>query len=121
VIENEISREIQKVLKIFIASSTELKEEREKLIHIFNSINKYLKHLRLDAIKWETDIESGSYNKQRIQDEINPLLEDCQIVFLLLYSRIGKFTLEEYKLALKKIKKYLSISKKDFPRKTKMQ
>jgi len=112
--ENELSREIQKVLKIFIASSTELKEEREKLIHIFNSINKYLKHLRLDAIKWETDIESGSCDKQRIQDEINPLLEDCQIVFLLLYSKIGKFTLEEYKLALKKNKKVFIYFKKGF-------
>jgi hypothetical protein len=46
-IENERSKEIQKVLKIFVASSTELNEEREKLIHIFNSIQIYEEVLRV--------------------------------------------------------------------------
>jgi tetratricopeptide (TPR) repeat protein len=115
VIENERSREIQKVLKIFIASSTELNEEREKLIHIFNSINKCLTHLRLEAIKWETDIESGNFDKQRIQDEINPLLEDCPMVFVLFFSKVGKFTLEEFRLAEQKNKKIFIYFKKNFP------
>jgi hypothetical protein len=113
-IESEKSKESQKVLKIFVASSAELNEEREKFVHIVNSMNKDLMHLKLEAIKWETDIESGSCNRQRIQDEINPLLEDCRIVFVLFYSKIGKFTFEEYRLAEQKNKKVFIYFKKGF-------
>lgn len=59
-------------VNIFAASSSELHEERKKLIPIVNSVNKLFAHLKLDVKEWETDLESGSYQKQRIQDEINP-------------------------------------------------
>ena len=94
-----------KTIKIFVASSGELSEERDEIVSILNTINKSYPDLKLEAIKWETDIPSGSYDKKRIQDEINPLLNDSDIVILLIYTKLGKFTLEEYELAKDKKKK----------------
>jgi len=101
-------------VNIFAASSGELYEERRELRDIVNSVNKLFAHLKLDVKEWETDLESGSYQKQRIQDEINPQLEASQIVFVIFFSKIGKFTLEEYNLALEKKKKVFLYFKKGF-------
>ena len=94
-----------KRVKIFVASGDDLKEERIQAILILNKLNKNFPHLHLEAVEWETDIPSGSYNKERIQDEINPYLLDCDIILAMFYSKAGKFTVEEYKLALQSQKK----------------
>ncbi len=65
-------------------------------------------------IEWETDLASGSYQKDSIQAEINPLLEKSQIVMVIFYSKLGKFTLEEYHLAIEKGKKVFLYFKKGF-------
>ncbi len=92
-------------VNVFVASSGELNDERKELIHIVHAVNKLFPHLKLDVIEWETDIPSGSYDKQRVQDEINPLLEMSRIVIVIFYSKLGQFTLEEYNLAMEKKKK----------------
>ncbi len=101
-------------VNIFVASSGELKEERKELIHIINSINKIFAHLKLEVIEWETDLESGSYQKENIQEEINPMLEKSQIVIVIFHSKIGKFTSEEYNLAIGKKKKVFLYFKEGF-------
>ena len=101
-------------VNIFAASSGELADERKELIHIVDSIENLYDHLTLKVIKWETGLESGSYDKQRVQDEINPLLEDSRIVLVIFYSKLGKFTLEEYNLARAKKKKVFLYFKKGF-------
>ncbi len=94
-----------KIVKIFLASSGELSEERKEFIHILNSIGKIHKDLKLESIQWETDIPGGSYQGKVVQKEINPLLKKSDIVILLVHSKLGKFTLEEYELAKTKVKK----------------
>jgi DNA gyrase inhibitor GyrI len=89
----------KKTLKIFFASSGTLEPFRLEFEHVVNQIGKWHDHLHLDVVKWETDIESGSYDGKNVQAEINPLLEDCEVVVVAVYDRIGKFTLEEYHLA----------------------
>ncbi len=101
-------------VSIFVASSGELKEEREKFIEVVNSINKVFEHLKLEVVRWETDLESGSYKKKKIQEAIDPLLEKSQIVFVLVYSKIGEFTLEEYNFAIEKEKKVFLYFKQGF-------
>ena len=101
-------------VNIFVASSGELKEEREKFIEVVNSINKVIKPLYLEVVRWETDLESGSYKKKKIQKAIDPLLEKSHIVFVLVYSKIGEFTLEEYNFAIEKEKKVFLYFKKGF-------
>jgi tetratricopeptide (TPR) repeat protein len=92
-------------MNIFIASSGELKEEREQLILIVKSVNIIFDHLHLDTFEWEIDMPRGSVPTKRIQDEINKKLDESDIVIVLFYSKIGKFTIEEYKRAIEKDKK----------------
>ncbi len=88
-----------KQTQIFFASSGDLSKERKEIIPILNSVNKLNHNLKTAPIMWETDIPGGSYNRKRIQDEINPLLERSDIVVVALYSKLGRFTLEEFELA----------------------
>ncbi len=104
----EDSAEMPDVLgnvKVFIASSNELANDRQQLISTLYAIGKYHKTLKVEPVTWETDIEKGNYDRECIQDELNELLWDCQIVIVLFHSKVGKFTLEEYNLAVKCKKK----------------
>ncbi|MGE5341688.1 MAG: hypothetical protein ACM3SY_09425 [Candidatus Omnitrophota bacterium] len=108
-------------VKLFVASGSELSEERDKTILILNKLNKTHPHLHLEAVEWETDLPSGSYNGKKIQEEINPYLEACDIVLVLFYSKTGNFTLEEYHLALEKNKKVFLYFKTGFSPKKKKE
>ncbi|MCE7925024.1 MAG: hypothetical protein DYG98_18375 [Haliscomenobacteraceae bacterium CHB4] len=93
-----------KAVKIFVASAGDLPDERNRIVQIIHQVSKLHRHLTFDTVKWETDIESGRYDT-RIQSRINDELNTCDILLFLVNKRIGKFSLEEYKLAVKKKKK----------------
>ncbi|QEC66890.1 tetratricopeptide repeat protein [Panacibacter ginsenosidivorans] len=102
-------------IKIFIASSAELKEEREKCILIINKIRKNHKHLDLEPVEWEYDIVQGNFpGYENIQAGINKTLEECQLVIFLFYSRIGKYTREEFEIATNLNKKIFAYFKDGF-------
>lgn len=102
-------------VKIFIASSGELLEERKEFVIILTELNKRFPHLYLEPVLFEFDIESGNYpNTGRIQDEINPLLDKSDIILVLLYSRVGVFTKEEFDRALSNQKKVFLYLKQGF-------
>jgi hypothetical protein len=44
------------IIKIFIASAAELKEEREKCVLLINQLNNSHKHLVLKPVEWEYDM-----------------------------------------------------------------
>lgn len=92
-------------IKLFVASGNDLKDEREKTILVIDKLRKVYPDLDIEPDKWETCLPSGNYNNQFIQNEINPLLDQCDIVLVLFYSRVGQFTLEEFQLAQEKNKK----------------
>src|ERR1017187_10279755 len=93
-------------VKIFIASSGELKEERKESVLLITELNKRHPHLHLEAMLFEFDTPSGNVQfKERIQDAINPKLHESHIAVVLFYSKAGKFTIEEMELALKLNKK----------------
>ncbi len=102
-------------IKIFIASSKELKEERKECIFTINHLNKSHDHFHLEAIEWEYDVSSGNFpGYAGIQEGINPKLEESDVVVFLFYSRIGKYTLEEFELATLKQKKIFVFFKEGF-------
>lgn len=104
---------IEKV-KIFVASSSELKEEREKIILIVNLLMKDISNLYIEPVEWETDIVSGSYDGKSYQDIIDEKLKQSHIVLVLFYSKIGDLTQHEFELALSEKKKVFLYFKTGF-------
>lgn len=104
-----------KIIQVFIASSSELKTERKMMNQIFSEINGVFSHVQFKDVLWETHMSSGLVAGDYIQEDINEkLLDDCPVVILLLYSKIGEFTREEYDLALRKRKKLFVYFKEGF-------
>lgn len=84
---------------IFLASSKELLFEREKFeifINRRNGIN-IRNNVRLELKIWETI--SGELGIAEKQLEYNAIVEKADILVLLFWSKIGKFTKDEYETA----------------------
>ncbi|MEP0265587.1 COR domain-containing protein [Dokdonia sp.] len=89
----------QKRIKIFLASSYELKDEREQFeifIHRENQLL-YKKGVFIELIVWENFIDKMS--QTRLQDEYNNAIKHCDIFVSLFFTKVGKFTLEEFETA----------------------
>jgi len=93
-------------ISIFIASSGEMKEEREALTELIRktSTNEFEKNrkIKLKPVIWEE--ESHSIKGHRIQDNFNEELIKSDIAIVMFHTYIGKYTEEEFKLAYKNIK-----------------
>lgn len=92
----------QEKIKFFIGSGAELTEEREKCISIFHRISRSHIHLSLEPILWEYEmVKSNFLGFKNIQSAINPTLATCDVAIFIFYSKIGKYTREEFELAAK--------------------
>ena len=93
-----------KTIKIFLASSSELKDDREKFEIFINRENKQLNNegvfLKLEL--WEDFIDAMS--QTRLQDEYNNTAKNCDIFVSLFFTKVGKFTTEEFDSAFRKFK-----------------
>ena len=88
-----------KTIRIFLASSAELKDDRDEFDLYFRRQNDHLKEqgVYLEIIRWENFLDTMS--KTRLQDEYNQALRDCDIVVSLFKTKVGKFTEEEFDVA----------------------
>ena len=89
-----------KKINIFLASSGELKAQREKIKELIRTLNSKIFNkddIYLNLNIWED--ESKSIQAERIQNNFNKLLEESEIVIVLFYTKAGKFTIEEFELA----------------------
>ncbi len=95
-----------KRLRIFLASSGELKDERKEIEVFINRENKILidRDLFLDLIIWE-DLEH-TFHTNRVQNRFNDELLKSDFVICLFHKKVGKFTNEEYELAYENFKKF---------------
>ncbi|MCY2990303.1 MAG: ADP-ribosylation factor-like protein, partial [Planctomycetota bacterium] len=86
-------------IKIFLASSAELKDDRDQFDLYFRQQNDHLKEqgVYLQIVRWEHFLDAVS--KTRLQDEYNQSLRDCDIVVSLFKTKVGKFTEEEFDVA----------------------
>jgi hypothetical protein len=89
-----------KTIKIFLASSSELKTDREAFeTAIYRKYKKWLPQhnifLHLDI--WEDYIDAMS--KTKLQDEYNKAVKECDIFVLLAFTKVGKYTEEEFEKA----------------------
>jgi hypothetical protein len=105
-------------LKVFLASSSELEEERNDIVSTIFEINAILPHVILKPFRWETGLESGSVSGDNIQGDINPSLDESEIIIVLFYSKPGRFTQAEFERSEISRKKIFVYFKQGFSPKT---
>ncbi|MGH7598325.1 MAG: SUMF1/EgtB/PvdO family nonheme iron enzyme [bacterium] len=92
---------MSQTIKIFLASSAELRDDREQFEQFIGRKNKTLndkgRFLKLEI--WEDFIDALS--KTRLQEEYNKKLRDCDIFVMLFATKVGRYTREEFEAALK--------------------
>lgn len=88
-----------KTITIFLASSSELKEDREQFEIFINRENKKLidQGVFLKLELWEDFIDAMS--ETRLQDEYNVVVRNSDIFVSLLFTKVGRFTEEEFEEA----------------------
>jgi len=99
-----VSKKDKKKTRVFLASSKELLEERNEISSFIRQENDRLfkEDIYLNLIVWEE--LSHSLRPKRIQDFFNEKIIESDIVIVLLYKKIGRFTKEEFNLAYKNLK-----------------
>jgi hypothetical protein len=92
------SADIQTV-RIFLASSAELRQDRDEFDLYFRQQNDRLRKrgLYLEIIRWENFLDAMS--STRLQDEYNQEIRNCDIFVSLFKTKTGKFTEEEFDVA----------------------
>ncbi|MBI3173120.1 MAG: hypothetical protein HYZ25_05335 [Chloroflexi bacterium] len=85
-----------KKIKLFLASSKELQIEREQIEIFINRKNKEWidKGIFLDLQIWEDFLDAMS--QTRSQDEYNNAIKTSDIFVMLFFSKVGKYTEEEF-------------------------
>ncbi|MFA5922385.1 MAG: COR domain-containing protein [Methylococcaceae bacterium] len=90
-----------RTIKIFLASSSELKEDRDAFELYFRQQNDQLRKqgIYLEIVRWENFLDAMS--DTRLQDEYNKEVKACDIFISLFFSKTGKYTEEEFDTAHK--------------------
>jgi hypothetical protein len=90
--------------KIFLASSSELKADRDQFEIFINRKNNewHSKEIFLRLILWEDFIDAMS--QTRLQDEYNKAIVECDIFVTLFSTKVGRYTEEEFKAAFGQFK-----------------
>lgn len=94
-----------KIIKTFIASSSELKLERRELVDMFHEINENLedKGIRFKPVLWEyMDSSMGIHRKE---DEYLQKLRECELCIALFWRIKGEYTIEELEVAVSELRK----------------
>ena len=86
-------------IKIFLASSSELKADREQFeIFIYRECkNRFDDGVFLHLDIWEDFLDAMSATG--LQSEYNKAIADCDIFVLLAWNKVGKYTAEEFEKA----------------------
>ncbi|MEO1258902.1 MAG: COR domain-containing protein [Bacteroidota bacterium] len=91
----------KKTIRIFLASSAELSDEREKLRQYISERNDLSQendlgyYLKLE--NWET--MSAAMSTDRKQDDYNERIKVCDVFICLVHTKVGKYTEEEFDFA----------------------
>lgn len=86
-------------IRVFIASSAELDQDKEMFDLYFSDKNKLYREERIvfDHRTWKDF--SSSLNEGRLQDRYNDFIRECDLVIFLFHTRLGRYTREELEVA----------------------
>jgi len=92
--------------RVFIASSAELKKEREELVDLMQDMNDELEKaesdIRLESVLWE--FMDSSMRSGRKEDEYLEKLRKSEICIVLFWNTLGEYTLEELDVAVEEMR-----------------
>lgn len=93
-----------KTIKLFIASSAELKPERMELVDLMQDINDNLegRNIKLKPVLWE--YMDSSMRAERKEDEYLVKLRECEICIVLFWQILGEYTVEELDVAVEEMR-----------------
>ena len=91
-------------IKVFLASSAELSDDRREFENFVNRKNKDWigKGVFLDLVMWEDFLDAVS--KTRLQDEYNKAIRECDVFVMLFFTKVGQYTEEEFETAFGQFK-----------------
>lgn len=90
-----------KTIKIFVASSEELKEERELMASLANDLSTKLEKIGIQVIAIEWENLDSSMGEPHKQEEYNEKLRECEMCMVLYWTKFGKYTKTELETAYK--------------------
>jgi hypothetical protein len=90
--------------KLFLASSSELKNDREQFEIFINRKNKewVAKGVFLELVIWEDFLDAVS--QTRLQDEYDKAIRNCDLFVMLFWRKVGQYTEEEFETAFGQFK-----------------
>ena len=93
-----------RTIRIFLASSAELREDRDAFDLYFRQQNDQLRKegFYLEIVRWENFLDAMS--ETRLQDEYNKAIRACDVFVCLFFTKTGKFTEEEFDVAHRQFK-----------------
>jgi hypothetical protein len=92
------------ILRIFLASSSELRDDRDAFELYLRQQNDEFRRqgFYLEIVRWEYFLDAMS--DTRLQDEYNKAVRACDVFVALFFTKAGKFTDEEFEAALGQFK-----------------
>ena len=89
-------------MTIFLASSAELRKDRDLFGDFVQHLNNHYANrgLFFQLDKWEYFDSLNAFNDNRTQSEYNKHIEACDVFVCLFYTKAGKFTQEEFDIAM---------------------
>ncbi len=91
-----------KEIKIFLAHTSEVKEDVEKIQSLI--YKKYQKNKEINIIIEHWKDADKSLSQERFQQRLNELLGTCEILYIFFQNRIGEYTKEEFYYGLDRFK-----------------
>lgn len=87
------------VIKIFLASSEELREDRDAFEIMVTRLNSQWRSrdTTFEVVRWEFFIDALA--KDGLQKEYNKTIQACDIFVMLFFTKVGAYTLEEFETA----------------------
>ncbi len=95
---------VTRVLQLFLASSSELEEDRQAFeISISRKNSSWInRNVFIKVVKWEDFIDAVS--QTRLQDEYNKAVKASDLFVMLFANKVGKYTREEFEMAVGQFK-----------------
>ena len=94
-----------RAVKVFIASSEELKNEREKFDSLLSTLDNIFEKqgIQLKTVKWEQlDSSQGPIKKQ---EEYNREIKKCDVCVVMFWRKFGEYTEQELNIANAELRK----------------